>query len=72
LNLTAGMKMSHVHELTFDFRLYFVMLKKGTSPKVRTVPKRIPPMIPTKFSCQGIELIPNKQVIISNNFIKAK
>lgn len=69
-NLNSHECLNILH--TFVFRLYFVMLTNGTSPNVRAIAKTIPPIRPAKFSCQGIELIPNKHANISKSLINAK
>lgn len=58
--------------LTLDFRLYFVMFTNGTSANVSPIPKKIPPISPAKFCCQGKVLMPNRHAAINRSFIRAR
>lgn len=57
---------------TFDFRLYFVMFTNGTSANVSPIPKKMPPIRPAKFCCQGKVLMPNRHAAINRSFIRAR
>ena len=59
-------------KLTFDFRLYLVILTNGTKANVNPIPKKIPPIRPAKFCCQGKVLIPKRHAAINKSLIRAK
>lgn len=59
-------------QLTLDLRLYFIILTNGTNANVKPIPKKIPPIKPTKFCCHGRVLIPNRHAAIKRSFIKAR
>lgn len=48
------------------------MFTNGTSANVSPMPKKIPPIRPAKFCCQGKVLMPNRHAAINKSFIRAR